>query len=120
MDEQDRRFLEWASGFPEAVAVLAELERDASFSSDDKEEAARLLAACALGFVQGTENEPNPGTVKSFLSGLSNGYGCWLSAVEEAISSATFENEAARSYMLGAFYMAKQFLFDIERQDRPR
>lgn len=111
--EEEDRYLESIKRFPEVRAVLKELKNKRyEFSEDDLREAERMLAA-SCGVLMGGESL-HPSTIKKYMTGFSNGYGCWLGAVREAIDKAEIESERDRDLLIGAFEMAKAYLFDIE------
>ena len=117
--ESERRSLESLRQLPLVRATVEVLrDRRYEFSPDDVREAERVLVACC-GVLLG-EERLHPGTIKRYLTGFSNGYGCWLGSIEEAIGRAEIENEEERALLKGALAMAKAFLFDIEGHNRRR
>ena len=93
-------------------AIKAEIDPIKSeFTAEDMTEVGRLLAACLMAI---DDDGFSPTDVRRRLSGLTNGYGCWLDTVESAILSAALPDENLRLLIFGAFKMAKSYLFDIQ------
>jgi hypothetical protein len=70
----------------------------------------RLINACCEVLC----DDFHPKEIKGALTGLKNGYGCWLDWVREAIKKTEVLGDVDRAELLGAFEMATAFLFDIE------
>jgi hypothetical protein len=81
-----------------------------NFSESDLVEVDRVLTACLMAI---DDYYTSRREIRELLTGLQNGYSCWLSWISEAIWKAEIE-EDTRHLMYGAFMMAKAYLFDIE------
>jgi hypothetical protein len=106
----------WDNEAIRAIKATAPIAKEGEFTADDMVEIDRLLTACCM-VIQDEENREHPKTIKAQLTGLRNGFGCWLEFVERGILQAKLD-DADRHLMHGAFCMAYAFLFDIEGHNR--
>lgn len=95
-------------------SVITCISPDAEFDSVAFDEARQLVFAA----LRGRDDDEHSNTIKKHLTGLTNGYGCWLSSVEAALIEALERqpdlSERYRGEILGSFQMAKHWLFEIE------
>jgi hypothetical protein len=113
----DRPFEIWDSEAIHAIKAMPPITKEGEFTQADIVQIDRLLTACCMVLARKEESE-HPKQIKAQLTGLKNGYSCWLDFVERAILTAPLSNEA-RHEIYGAFCMAKAFLFDIEGHNEP-
>lgn len=92
-------------------AVLDAVPPEAGFGTSDLQQMQRLLTACMMTI---EDAGSHPAEVKRHLTGLANGYGCWLDTIRRAIDTADIPDPRDRARLSGAFGMAKAFLFDIQ------
>ena len=85
-------------------AIVAKLDPDL------KDDATSLLKTCVTAM---NDKGLSPSGIRHSLTGLRNGYGCWLDIVRRTIRE-TKMDDAERKALLAAFNMATAFLFDIE------
>ena len=93
--------------------VIQRIPVDAEFDDVAIEEARKILRAALFG----RDNDAASFDIKVNLTGLTNGFGCWLGDVEGALVAAldaSTVDEQYRGEILGSFRMAKHWLFDIE------
>jgi hypothetical protein len=97
-----------------AVKAAKPITKSTDFTAADMIEIDRLLTACCMA-LEGVDCKP--GQIKALLTGLSNGYGCWLDVVGAAILEADLSDDD-RNLLYGSFSMVKAWLFDIQGYNR--
>jgi hypothetical protein len=112
----EKTFQIWDGDEIRAIKAAAPIATEDEFSADDMVEIDRLLTACYMVLKPPGEQE-HPSQLKAQLTGLRNGFGCWLDFVGRAILKAKIPDED-RLMVYGAFSMACAFLFDIEGHNR--